>query len=250
MRLGASRSNFLPILLVLSAAAACDGKGPIAGPTPPTAAPAGPASPVAVRVEGRVLDGDQGSPVAGAIVRADRGLSGILQSNVTVTTDGQGLFSFTANVSSGWRELLMSVTRDGFEPSLTWVSPDDLTADVRLVPTLVIRPGQTIEVGVFVNSAPNCFVESALCRRVIVDGLLPGESVDLDVVPLVDGEKVRLAGPLGSHPYSVDQIGSRVTTTRGEVYIVPFNAVQKGVLRVWEQRVALTARRNGTAEKP
>jgi hypothetical protein len=256
-RLSIMKIHELFLLAVLSATAGCEGKGPIAGPTAPAGpatppAPAGPASPApttAVRVEGRVLNGDNESPVAGAIVRADRVWSGILLNNVTATTDAQGRFSFTVEVSAGWRELSMSVTRNGFEPNLVWAYPGDVTADLRLVPSLVIRPGETIEVGSFVNSATPCFIESALCRRVLVEGP-PGEAVDLEVFPVDQAQEVRLAGPLASQPFSVDEIGRKVTTSRGEVHIVPLSLAPTGVRSFWGQRVTLKAQRRAAGDKP
>jgi hypothetical protein len=67
MRLGTSRSNFLSILLVLSAAAGCTGSPPMA-PTPATASAGRAPQPgpnIGVRLEGRVIDGDSNEPLAG-----------------------------------------------------------------------------------------------------------------------------------------------------------------------------------------
>ncbi|HXG89256.1 MAG TPA: hypothetical protein VNJ02_13040 [Vicinamibacterales bacterium] len=221
MRLKAHGSTVL-ILLTLSAAG-CEGNRTAAIPTGPTA-PVPVASPsVAVRVEGRVIDGDREGPVRGAVVTAVsfcapgacRALAELPAPNATA--DDQGIFLLTANLPVGWELLLLDVTRDGYELTRVHVTPAEATTAVlTLLPRITIRSGESIKTRVFFKTY-SCGFEGWTCRRFHVDSP-SGEAMDIEVMP-DEGQKVGLVvGPELGHPISPDP-QPRVTVSGGEVWI-------------------------------
>lgn len=223
MRLNRCGSTVLN-LLVLLAASGCQGNRTIAGPTPPPVADNVSAATaiVNVRVEGRVIDGDRDEPVPGAVVIptqvcAPGACVGLNEPAARAVADDQGGFVLTVNLPPAWRELLLSVTRDGYEPTQMYVAPAAATtALLRLLPTLTIRSGDSIDTRVLIGTHA-CGFESWPCRRVVVEPP-SGESMDLEVIP-ADGQEVTLVvGPEASHPFTVS-IRHQVTMSAGEVWI-------------------------------
>src|SRR5688500_8662364 len=112
MRLGTSRSNFLSTLLVLSAAAGCQGSPPTA-PTPATASAGRTPQPgpnISVQVEGRVIDGDSNEPLTGVRVGAQSVCApgacfSVENPAADVRTGDQGDFMLTTQLPQDWREL-------------------------------------------------------------------------------------------------------------------------------------------------
>ena len=175
------------------------GKPPTA-PSPPTAT-----ATVTVTVEfgGRVVNADTGGPVENVLVSvfafSTRGGGLGLAApdpKETATSGGDGTFSLSLNVPSDWKMVSLKFTGPAgfedtsgrFEPTAApcalapcWAAAD--RPAIRMYPTLVIRPGDSIEVRVDVNM-PWCgwAGDGGPCRRVLV-AASPGDSVELEVVP-------------------------------------------------------------------
>jgi hypothetical protein len=222
----------LLIVLVIAAAAGCGTHGTPVLWTQPSAAPSVPD--IQVVVEGLVIDGDRDVPVSGALVTA-RGYCapGICTdfAGASGRADEQGAFRFTASLPPAWSELLVDVTREGYELTRIYIrSASATTAGLKLLPSRTIRAGDSIQTSL-VFGTYYCGFESWLCRRIVVEAP-SGEKVDLEVTPL-DGQSVGfMVGPVENHAISPNPT-SVVTTSSGEVWLY-------GVAG----RVTLTARRH------
>ena len=122
-----------------------------------------------------------------------------------------------------------------------------MAADVRVFPTLTIRPGQSLDMRVFLGSYV-CSDESHLCGRILIES--SGESIDVEVVPADAHRDVGLVvGPSVNHPIYVKSYQRRVTVSGGEVWVYPAGAEPTGDssstgVGVFEQAVRLTAYRH------
>lgn len=214
----------LLILLVLAATAGCEGNRttPPTGPTmTPGPTPHAPVPTVTVRVEGRII-GERDEPVPGAVVAATDFCAGDCASvpgtpAVSQGADDQGVFVLMVNLPSNWSQVNVQVTRDGFEPTRSFVpSTEAASAVLRLLPIVTIRPGKSIETRLFLGTF-FCGDESWICRRIVVESAA-GESMDLEVIPR-DGQEVGLiVGPESTHPISPSP-PRRVTMSSGEVWL-------------------------------
>ena len=247
------RGAELFLLMILCAAAlGCDANRTPTGPTPsPTVAT--PASTIAVRVEGRVIDGDREAPVPGAIitlaeVTADGRYQQPNQPAPQTGADDDGMFVLTLDLAPRWRNITLEVTRDGYDSTRIYVTPTEvMAADVRVLPTLTIRPGESLDMRVFLGSYV-CSDESHLCRRILIES--SGESIDIEVVAAgADRDVGLVVGPTVNHPIYVRSYQRRVTVSGGEVWVYPARAEHTGVssgtgMGVFEQAVRLTAYRH------
>ena len=247
--------GFLSIAMTVLLCGACESDriGPAAPPPPQP--PSSPANTVAVQIEGRVIDAEREEPVPGAVVRLVRivpGNAGRSENGpaLSATAGENGAFDFSADFPADWREIFLAVDRQGYEPTGTYVratSPTSIVgAELRVLRTLTIRPGESIDMRVFVGSYV-CGDESHLCRRVFIES--SGEPIDLEVVPADAQRNVGLfVGPSVNHPYSPTSFQRRVTVSNGEVWMYAAGAertgVYSGVLAVFEQAMTLTAHRH------
>ena len=97
-----------------------------------------------------------------------------------------------------------------------YVAPSDVTAaTLRVLPMLTIRPGESLTMRTF-SGALNCGNDGYLCRRVIINAL-PGELIDVEVMPVQDQEVGILQGRVGFFFPSQRQItpNNRVGQQRG-----------------------------------
>jgi hypothetical protein len=168
-----------------------------------------------------VLDGERDQAVSGAAVKVSQIYLGGRQQRVdptwSATADADGVFDFTADLPSGWSDLLLGASRSGYEPSDTWLVPGTApSAVVKLLPTLTIRPGESLKTRVF-RGFHACFFESWPCRRVVVESP-SGDLIDLEVIPADGGATVGLEGPESSHPL-VPALKRRLTVSGGEIWI-------------------------------
>jgi hypothetical protein len=240
--------GFCCLALVVIACDACESsRGGPAAPSPPAdpsqSGPPPAPTIVAVRVEGRVIDAETEESIPHATV----GNAGVCYPGpcgpgpTSTTADENGMFVLTVNVPQAWRELLLSVGAAGYEPTRVYVTPTS-TRELRLLRTLTIRPGESIDMRVFSGSYV-CGDESHLCRRVFIES--SGGSIDVEVVP-ADAE--RDVGLFVNHPLIVTSYQRRVTVSGGEVWIYAAGAertgVHSGVLAMFEQRVTVTAHRH------
>ena len=187
---------FVLVLAFLSSVG-CDGQKNWGVPPSPPSAPT-----VTVEFGGRVVNAETGGPVANVRVSitalASRG-GGLREARSTAeeigTTGGDGTFALRLNdVPSDWTMLGLEFTgpagydtRGGrLEPTAApcriapcWATAD--RPDIRMYPTLVIRPGESIEVRVEPSVNLCAFGGGFDCRRVLVEAS-PGTPVELEVV--------------------------------------------------------------------
>ena len=119
-----------------------------------------------------------------------------------------------------WREAIVGIAHDGYEPISFAFHPDRIAASIPLYRTLVIRPGESLETRVFLDTYV-CGFEFVRCRRVTVESA-PGESTDVEVTH-VDREGILVALVVGD-PLIVrtDQRKVTVTGTQGVSIWVDF----------------------------
>ena len=227
---------------------ACESTAP-APPTAPSQPGPSPPPSVAVRVEGRVIDGETEESIPRANLTTTHvcypGRCGPVDQPTSATADENGMFVLTANIPQNWQELLLGVTGAVYEPTRVYVTPTSGT-ELRLLRTLTIRPGESIDMRVFLGSYV-CGDESHLCRRVFIES--SGESVDLEVVPADAKRNVGLfVGPSVNHPISPRSFQRRVTVSNGEVWIYAEGAERTaqdtGSLGVFDQKLTLIAHRH------
>jgi hypothetical protein len=238
------------IALVVLSCSACEGErlSP-AAPSAPSVPPAAPGS-VTVRVEGRVIDADREEPAARAAVRVvsvhqSDGSRGIVDPGWTAISGEDGVFGFNADLPVGWRSLGLAVEGEQFETTATSVTPTSaVAAELRLLRRVTIRPGESIEMRVFLGSS-TCGFESYLCRRVFLESST-GESVNVEVIPADSERDVGLFAGAG-HPVRITNYPRRVTVTEGEVWIYPGAAERTGIFGVFDQKITLIAHRASAA---
>jgi hypothetical protein len=160
-----------------------------------------PPAPVTVEFGGRVVNAVAGGPVANVRVSVSSlgsrgGSTPTDYSKHTATSGGDGTFTLPLPLSSDWTDVTLEFTGPaGYDH--TWasfaptaaapctISPCWAAADrpeIRMYPTLVIRPGESIEVRV--DGIVECWWwgDGGPCRRVLV-AASPGDPVELEVVP-------------------------------------------------------------------
>jgi hypothetical protein len=159
--------------------------------------------------------------------------------------DASGTFVLTANLPQDWSSLLLGVDAAGYEPTRIYINPPLVNAaELRLLPTLSIRPGESLAMRVFVGSYV-CGFESHLCRRVVLESPT-AEPMDLEVTPADTGQGVGLfAGPEANHPILVTTYQRRVTVSEREVWVYAAatrpTGKYSGVLAVFDQPLTLVA---------
>ena len=171
-----------------------------AAPSPSPSPGAAPNTIVTVEFGGRVVNADAGGPVESvrAALYAVGGVgpgqqTGWVYPKNTATSGGDGTFTLPLNLPSVWRFVSLKLTgppgyddtEQRFEPTTAADRPA-----IRIYPTLVIRPGESIEVRVD-NGIVWCGWDAVSCRRVLV-AASPGESVELELVPHDSGNPIAL----------------------------------------------------------
>ena len=145
-----------------------------------------------VRVEfgGRVVNADAGGPVGNVRVSLHSlgvpgsGFSTAAYAKDTATSGGDGEFTLPLNLPMGWRSAYFQLTGPpGYDDTYQRFEPTT-AADrpaIRMYPTLVIRPGESIEVRVDGGILVWCGFDGYACRRVLVAGS-SDDPVELEVV--------------------------------------------------------------------
>jgi hypothetical protein len=139
-----------------------------------------------------VVNEDTGGPVDSVRVSLldGQGLPGggrsaaIPYANDTATSGGDGTFTLPLNLPTGWRSVYFKLTAppgyddtyQGFKPATAADRPE-----IRMYPTLVIRPGESIEVRVDGRVNVLCGWDACACRRVLV-AASSDDPVELEVV--------------------------------------------------------------------
>ena len=212
--------------LIGAAALGCD--QPLAPTPPPPSLPSGLGT---ATVAGQVIDADTGLPVDGAVVTiesvtvlsATRGQEPSPDGVGTSTVSDATGFRLEPGVRDNWTRISLSVRRDGYEPShsLTFRLGSPIGALVlSLYPTLILRPGESIQTRVHLNHY-NCGEWLVPCRRVVVESA-PNEEVEVELaLPIAPNNGLEAHSDVGLGPYQ-----RRVTLSGGgEVYIVGSSSV-------------------------
>jgi hypothetical protein len=169
------------------------GGGRSTGPTVlPPSPPAGqdPNTTVTVEFGGRVVNADEGGAVANAqlslyaLSSPSPNPDGWVFPTNTATSGGDGTFSLPLSLPSLWRFVSLKLTApagyDDTEQRFEAKAAAERPA-IRMYPTLVIRPGESIDVRVD-SDIVWCGFDGVPCRRVLV-AASTGEAVELEVVP-------------------------------------------------------------------
>jgi hypothetical protein len=195
--------GLIAVCACIVASVGCDG-GKLTAPAPspmPSSPVADPNTTVTVEFGGRVVNADAGGPVESVRVSVDAVGSGSRPTPAgwvfpkdTATSGGDGTFTLPLNLPSFWTMVGLKFTgpagyddtRGRFEPTAVpckfapcWAAAD--RPAIRMYPTLVIRPGESIEVRVE-SGIVWCGWDGVPCRRVLV-AASPGDPVELEVVP-------------------------------------------------------------------
>ena len=221
------------------------------GPAPPPPS-SNPTATVTVAFGGRVVNADAGGPVANARVSvaawgspSERSYPWIGEAlEKEIATSGEdGTFTLPLTLPSDWRLVYLQFTgpagyevaEERFEPTAApcRIAPCWAAADrpaIRIYPTLVIRPGESVSVRVQ-RDMPWCgwAGDAGPCRRVRVEAS-PGDPVELEIVPDDSGKPMalslegpfvepdmslrRLMVPPGGFPYVFGAGTARLTARR------------------------------------
>ncbi len=179
---------------------------PVTDPKPPPPPPvADPNTTVTVEFGGRVVNADAEGPVGN--VRVSFGTVGFgsrptpqgwVFPKDTATSGQDGTFTLTFNLPSFWNVVYLQLTGPtGYDDVIRRFETITVRTglEIRMYPTLVIRPGESIEVRVDGDIVECGWGGWANCRRVLV-AASPGDSVELEVVP--HGSSKPMALGLGS----------------------------------------------------
>jgi hypothetical protein len=242
--------GLIAVCACIVASLGCDG-GRLTAPAPPPPPPPPPPpvvqdpnTTVTVEFGGRVVNADAGGPVANVQLSLDLLSSpypnpdGWVFPKNTATSGGDGTFSLSLNLPSLWRWVSLKLTAppgyDDREQRFDANAAADRPA-IRMYPTLVIRPGESIDVRVDPDIVWCGWDGEEPCRRVLV-AASPGDPVELEVVPAdsskpmalglaevpevdyilftVDMSVRRLVVPPGRVPYVIGAGTARLTARR------------------------------------
>jgi hypothetical protein len=226
--------GLIALCTCIAASVGC-GDGTLTAPTSPTSPPpsSAPITMVTVEFGGRVVNADAGGPVESVRVALARvgysGRDGWVFPKDTATSGGDGTFTLPLNLPMGWRDVEFNLTAPrGYDDTRQWfgsVTAAERPA-IRMYPTLVIRPGESIDVRVDTIVSCGFAGEAGFCRRVLV-AASPGDPVELELVP--DGSSKpmglspddwgfspvgRLMVAPGSFPYLIGAGTARLTARR------------------------------------
>ena len=192
--------GLIAVCACIVAGVGCDG-GKLTAPDPPSLTPDSDVVPdTMVRVEfgGRVVNADAGGPVGNvrvslSVISIPSRPAGWVFPNNTATSGEDGTFTLPLNLPSVWSFVSLNLTGppgyddagQRYEGIGPFANPSGPTAAdrpaIRMYPTLVIRPGESIDVRVDSNIVW-CGWDGVPCRRVLVTAS-PGGAVELEVVP-------------------------------------------------------------------
>jgi len=213
--------GLIAVCACIVAGVGCDG-GKLTAPDPPSLIPDSDVVPdTMVRVEfgGRVVNADAGGPVGN--VRVSLGVisyPGRLEAvfpNDTATSGGDGTFTLPLNLLSDWKSVFLELTgppgydhtSQRYERIGPFGDPFRPTAAdrpaIKMYPTLVIRPGESIEVRVDSTINVWCGFDGVSCRRVLV-AASPGDPVELEVVPHDSSRPMALGLAIPANPYILE----------------------------------------------
>ena len=209
------RLGLIAVCACIVASVGCDG-AKLTAPDPNTTAPTPPLPPssepiptVTVEFGGRVVNADAGGPVGNVRVSLEswgygvRDFTAGAYAKDTATSGGDGTFTLPLSLPMGWRSVDFKLTappgyddtHQGFEPNTAADRPA-----IRMYPTLVIRPGESIDVRVDGGIFVWCGWDGYPCRRVLV-AASPGDPVELEVVSHDSSKRMALGLAIPGSPY-------------------------------------------------
>ena len=202
--------GLIAVCACLVASVGCDG-GKLTAPDP---RPSDPNTTVVetVRVEfgGRVVNADAGGPVGN--VRVSLGVishpgrtDGWVFPKDTATSGGDGTFTLPLDLPSVWKFVSLNLTAPPGYDDTSQRFESTTAADrpaIRMYPTLVISPGESIEVRVD-SGIVWCGWDGYACRRVLVAGS-SGDPVELEVVSHDSGRPMALGLAIPANPYILE----------------------------------------------
>jgi hypothetical protein len=232
--------GLIAVCACILASVGCDG-GTLTAPEPPEP-PRPPSSDpitmVMVEFGGRVVNADAGGPVGNVRVSVQsvgfggREPAGWVFPKDTATSGGDGTFTLPFNLPSVWKFVSLQLTGPpgydgGFEQFEAFYGIAGRTGvEIKMYPTLVIRPGESIDVRVDVFQSCGFAGDAGFCRRVLV-AASPGDPVELELVPYDSSKPMGLspdawgAAPVsrlmvdpGSFPYLIGAGTARLTARR------------------------------------
>ena len=176
--------GLIAVCAYIAASVGCDG-GTVTAPAPESQRPPS-SEPTLITVEfgGRVVDADAGGPVGNVRVSLSSWSgpgNGPIVANDTATS-GDGTFTLSLNLPIGWSGAEFQLTAPpGYDDTGAWFGPATAAERraIRMYPTLVIRPGESIDVRVD-SGIVQCGWDGYSCRRLLVAA--SGDSVALEVV--------------------------------------------------------------------
>ena len=232
--------GLIEVCACIVASVGCDGGKLTPAPLPPPSSD--PNTTVTIEFGGRVVNADAGGPVANVqlslyvLSSPYPNPNGWVFPKNTATSGGDGTFSLPLALPSFWRFVSLKLTAtpgyDDTQQRFEANTAGDRPA-IRMYPTLVIRPGESIDVHVD-SGIVWCGWDAGPCRRVLVEAS-PGEPVELEVVPHDSGKPMalglaripedsfilepdmsvrRLMVPPGGVPYVVGSGNARLTARR------------------------------------
>ena len=156
-------------------------------PTDPSPSPT-----VTVEFGGRVVNADSGGPIGNVLVSFAGVSLGERETpfewqylKATATSREDGTFTLPLNLPMGWRRVSFNlIAPPGYDDTFQRFVPTT-AADrpaIRMYPTLVIGPGESIAVRVEGIEQCGYGGEAGSCRRVLV-AASPGDPVELELVP-------------------------------------------------------------------
>jgi hypothetical protein len=233
--------RLMAFCVCIAASVGCNGSPPTAPaplptapPPPPPVAGTDPNSIVTVELGGRVVNAEAGGPVGnvrvsvGAMSYRVKPETWVFPTD-TATSGADGTFTLRVSLPSSWKFVSLALTgpagyddvHQRFEPTTAVDRPA-----IRMYPTLVIRPGESIVVRVDRDILLCGFGGAISCRRVLVEAS-PGGPVELEIVPHDTSEPMglgdewdespvlrRLMVPPGGVPYVLGAGTARLTARR------------------------------------
>jgi hypothetical protein len=214
----------IAVCLCIATAVGCDSGNPVT----PTPAPASAPPTVTVDFGGRVVNAESGGGVENVRVTVEHVeySNGPDQfPNDVATTAGDGTFTLPLSLQVSWQfryVFLKLIAPPGYDDryQLFETAAASNRPEIRMYPTLVIRPGESIDVRVD-GAVVWCGWDGYPCRRVQV-AASPGQSVELEVVSHDSSKRMALGLAVQANPYNVEPNMSvrRLTVPPGGVPFV------------------------------
>ena len=233
----------------------CEGKE-LPAPTSPLPDPN--LTTVAVAFGGRMVNADTGGPVANVRISVSWVNPAIWATpNDSTASAGDGTFTLPLNLPSSWEAVQLKFTGPaGYDTEDFWrfaptarctQTPCWAAADrpaIGMYPTLVIRPGESIEVRIdgALKWCGDMHNGTGPCRRVLV-AASPGEPVELEIAPHDSSSPMAFSLEEGDPSIASGFSPRRLMVSPGELVWVSATTTGTRAPGPWTPTGTLTARR-------